>query len=145
MFYPFISFFTAFAQALDEDLEDFFDSFIPFIRQQISNAVGGISNLVDSVISIKNFLFGVKGFFDTYGIIWNQETWEEALDNSKWLDAVSDNTTTMSQFINGTLNVAEPQTLSFTFDFRNAYYNFGLVEFDFDWFILLVFRHISLD
>lgn len=134
LFYPFISFFTAFAQAMQEDLDDFFDSFIPFIRQQISNAVSGISNLVDSAISIKNFLFGVKGFFDTYGIIWNQETWEETLDNSKWLDAVSDNTTTMSQFINGTLNVAEPQTLSFTFDFRNAYYNFGLVEFNLDWY-----------
>ena len=131
---PFFAFFTAFAQVIEDFLTDFNTNFVAFVRQQISNIVSGISRLVDSVISIYNFLFGTKGFFDTYGVIWNQETWEETLEDSDWLDAVSDNTTTLSQFINGTLNVAEPQELVFTFDFRNAYYNFGLCTFDMSWY-----------
>lgn len=137
LFYPVITFFTAYAKGIQDFIDDLTDSqtgLIPFLKTQIANIRTGIASLVDDVISIKNFLFGVKGFFDTYGVIWNQETWEDALDNSPWLDAVSDNTTTMSQFINGTLNVAEPQELSFTMDFRNAYYNFGLVTWDLSWY-----------
>lgn len=137
LFYPVITFFTAYAKGIQDFIDDLTDSqtgLIPFLKTQIANIRTAIASLVDDVISIKNFLFGVKGFFDTYGVIWNQETWEDALDNSPWLDAVSDNTTTMSQFINGTLNVAEPQELSFTMDFRNAYYNFGLVTWDLSWY-----------
>ena len=134
LFYPFITFFTAFAQVIEDFLENFSTDFIAFVKQQLNNLVSGISNLVDSVITIKNFLTGTQGFFETYGVIWNQQTWEDALDDSPWLDAVSDNTTTMSQFINGTLNVAEPQELTFTMDFRNAHYNFGLVTWDLSWY-----------
>lgn len=135
LFFPFISFFTAFAKGLEENLEDFFDNFIPFIKQRINDFVGFFTSLIDNIISIKNFLFGIKGFFDTYGVIWNQQTWEEALDNSEWLNAVSDNTATISQFFNGTLNVAEPQTAPvFTLDFRNSFYNFGLCTIDLSWY-----------
>lgn len=137
LFYPFITFFTGYAQGMQDFIDEITDSqtgIIPFIKLQIANIRTGIASLVDDVFSIKNFLTGAQGFFETYGVIWNQETWEDALDNSPWLDAVSDNTTTMSQFINGTLNVAEPQELSFTMDFRNAYYNFGLVTWDLSWY-----------
>lgn len=139
LFYPFITFFTGYAQGIQDFIDELTDSqtgIIPFLKTQIANIRTGIASLVDDVIAIKNFLFGVKGFFDTYGVIWNQETWEDALDNSPWLTAVSDNTTTLSQFINGTLNVAEPETLEFTFDFRNnSYCNFGLTSFNFDWYL----------
>ena len=138
LFYPFITFFTGYAQGIQDFIDDITDSqtgIIPFLKLQIANIRTGIASLVDDVISIKNFLFGVQGFFDTYGVIWNQETWEDALDSSPWLTAVTDNTTTMSQFINGTLYVAEPQTLEFSFDFRNAHYNFGLCTFNFDWYL----------
>ena len=139
LFYPFITFFTGYAQGIQDFIDEITDSqtgIIPFLKTQIANIRTGIASLVDDVISIKNFLFGVQGFFDTYGIIWNQETWEEALDSSPWLTAVTDNTTTLSQFINGTMNVAEPQTLEFSFDFRNnRYCNFGLTSFNFDWYL----------
>lgn len=137
LFYPFITFFTGYAQGMQDFIDEITDSqtgIIPFLKLQIANIRTGIASLVDDVFSIKNFLSGAQGFFETYGVIWNQETWEDALDNSPWLDAVSDNTTTMSQFINGTLNVAEPQELTFTMDFRNAYYNFGLVTWDLSWY-----------
>ena len=108
---------------------------IAFLKLQIANIVSGISSLVDAVISIKSFLFDIGGFFDTYGVIWNQETWEEALDNNEWLNATQNNTAIISQFFNGTLNVAEPQTPPvFTLDFRNSYYNFGLCEINLSWY-----------
>lgn len=134
-FSPAIQFLMGAGQAVMDYLNNL-DSidFHAFLKQKVSDLASGISNLVDSVITIKNFLTGAQGFFETYGVIWNQQTWEDAIDDSPWLDAVSDNTTTMSQFINGTLNVAEPQELTFTMDFRNAYYNFGLVTWDLSWY-----------
>ena len=138
LFYPFIVFLTAYAQGIQDFIDEITDSqsgIIPFLKLQITNIRTAIASLVDDVFAIKNFLFGVKGFFDTYGVIWNQETWEDALDNSSWLTAVSENTSTLSQFINGTMNVAEPERLEFTFDFRNAHYNFGLCTFNFDWYL----------
>lgn len=137
LFYPVITFFTAYAKGIQDFIDEITDSqtgIIPFLKTQIANIRTSIASLVDDVISIKNFLFGVKGFFDTYGVIWNQETWEDALDSSPWLNAVSDNTTTLTQFVNGTLNVAEPEHLTFTMDFRNAHYNFGLVTWDLAWY-----------
>lgn len=134
-FSPAINFLMGAGQAVMDFINNLDQlDFHAYIKQRVSDIVSGIQNLVDSVISIKNFLTGAQGFFETYGVIWNQETWEEALDNSPWITAVTDNTTTMSQFINGTLNVAEPQELTFTMDFRNAYYNFGLVTWDLSWY-----------
>lgn len=134
-FSPAINFLMGAGQAVIDFINNLNQlDFHAYIKQRVSDLVSGIQNLVDSVISIKNFLTGTQGFFETYGVIWNQETWEESLDDSPWLTAVTDNTTTMSQFINGTLNVAEPQELTFTMDFRNAYYNFGLVTWDLSWY-----------
>lgn len=135
-FSPAINFLMGAGQAVMDFINNLDQlDFHAYIKQRVSDIVSGIQNLVDSVFSIKNFLTGTQGFFETYGVIWNQETWEEALDSSPWITAVTDNTTTMSQFINGTLNVAEPQTLEFSFDFRNAHYNFGLCTFNFDWYL----------
>lgn len=135
-FSPAINFLMGSGQAVMDFINNLDQiDFHAYIKQRVGDLVSGIQNLVDSVFSIKNFLTGTQGFFETYGVIWNQETWEEALDSSPWITAVTDNTTTMSQFINGTLNVAEPQTLEFSFDFRNAYYNFGLTTFNMDWYL----------
>lgn len=138
LFYPFIAFFTAYAQGMQDFIDEITDpntGIISFLKLQIANIVEGIASFVDGVIAIKQFLFGIDGFFDTYGVIWNQETWEEALDNNEWLNATQNNTAIISQFFNGTLNVAEPQTPPvFTLDFRNSYYNFGLCEINFSWY-----------
>lgn len=131
LFGPYISLAFNTLTWLKEWLEDINENFFDFIRNRLIQIQNYISTTVDTVIGLKDL---VQYFFNTYGVIWNQETWEETLDQSPWLDAVSDNTTTLSQFINGTLNVAEPQELVFTLDFRNAHYNFGLCTFDFNWY-----------
>lgn len=103
------------------------------------NIYNGFKTLMDN---IKDF-FGAKidAIIDKFNYITEPLSTQELTDNLNNANFSSDFlglTTTVSSFASAFTSGTEPSTCSFTLDFSNSYYDFGVCEFSLDW--ILPFR-----
>lgn len=112
------------------DITDSNTGIIAFLKTQIANIRTGIASLVDSVISIYNFTVSVG---ETILHPYDEEQIQIFIEHSTFVSSFRTLSTNLTNFVTNFFDVPEPQTLSFTLDFRTAYYNFGQCEISFDW------------
>lgn len=138
IFNNFKSLFSVFFQAvlnfydlLKQSQEDFFT----FCKNRLIDISNGINELGQDYATALSFYHYWLSFFDEYGFFYNQNKVNTIINNSDFIQELTTFRTQASTLSNNFSSVQEPQTLSFTLDFSNAYYNFGVCTLSFDWII----------
>lgn len=133
LFYPFITFLTAYAQGMQDFIDEITDSqtgIIPFLKTQLANIRQNIASMFDNMVTIQNWLVNMgNAMLHPY----DEEQIQLYISRSTFVTSCRTLSTNLTSFVTNFFDVAEPQTLTFSLDFRNAYYNFGQCEISFDW------------
>lgn len=124
-----------FIDLLKQSQEDFF-TFVKNRLVAINTIINGLGQDLATILSFYDYALY---FIDKYGFFYNQERVTRIINNSDFITALTAFRTQASSLTNNFSSVQEPDHLSFTLDFSNAYYNFGVCEFSFDW--ILPFRN----
>lgn len=142
IFNNFKSLFSVFFQAvlnfidfLKQSQEDFYT----FCKNRLTDINTVLNGLSQGFAKIAGFYDYPLYFIDKYGFFYDQDRVNTIINNSDFISALTAFRTQASTLSNNFSNVSEPDHLSFTLDFTNAYYNFGVCEFSFDW--ILPFRN----
>lgn len=124
-----------FIDLLKQSQEDFF-TFVKNRLTDINTIINGLGQDLAAILSFYNY--GLY-FIDEYGYFYNQERVTRIINSSDFITSLVSFRSQTSTLINNFSSVPEPDHLSFTLDFSNAYYNFGVCELSFDW--ILPFRN----
>lgn len=133
LFYPVITFFTAYAKGIQDFIDEITDSqtgIIPFLKTQIANIRTNIASMFDNMVTMQNWLINMgNAILNPY----DQSQIELFISRSTFVSSFRTLSTNLTSFVTNFFDIAEPQTLTFTLDFSNAYYDFGQCELSFDW------------
>lgn len=135
LFSLFFNSITNFIGLLKQSQEDFFT----FCKNRLTDISSVLNGLSQGIAKIAGFYDYPLYLIDKYGFFYNQEMVTSLINNSDFISSVAAFKTQASTLVNNFSSVSEPDHLSFTLDFTNAYYNFGVCEFSFDW--ILPFRN----
>ena len=136
---------TALFGNLGYNLSNWLNSLGSKIVQGFNSVSQNIWNGFNTLMSNIRDFFGPKidAIIDKFNYITEEFSTEELATNLNNADFSSDFLgliTTVSTFSTALTSGTEPNSCSFTLDFTNSYYNFGVCEFSLDW--ILPFRSL---
>ena len=134
---------TANVGNLGANLKNWFDNMQKKMTDTTNAVLGGMHDGFSTINENFKEFFGEKldDILDKVEYIQEPFSAEELADNLNNADFSSDFlglTTTVSTFGSALTSGSEPNSCSFTLDFSNSYYDFGVCEFSLDW--ILPFR-----
>ena len=124
-----------FIDLLKQSQEDFYT----FCKNRLTDISSVLNTLSQGLAKIAGFYDYPLFFIDKYGFFYNQDMVTNIINRSDFISSLTSFKGQASTLVNNFNNVSEPEHLSFTLDFSNAYYNFGVCELSFDW--ILPFRN----